>query len=37
MYNVPSAHPHYVAHADIEIHFSSYDLMASQGRDRYTQ
>ena len=34
------AHPCYVAvvvHAEIEIHFSSCDHMASQGSDKHTQ
>ena len=31
------AHPRYVAHAGVEIHFSSCDRMASQGSNRHTQ
>ena len=31
------AHPRYVAHTEVEIHFSSCDCMASQGSDRHTQ
>ena len=31
------AHLRYVAHAEVEIHFSSCDRTASQGSDRHTQ
>ena len=31
------AHPRYVAHAEVEIHFSSCDRTASQGSDRHTR
>ena len=31
------AHPRYVVHTKVEIHFSSCDRMASQGSDRHTQ
>ena len=31
------AHPHYVAHGEVEIHLSSCGRMASQGSDRHTQ
>ena len=31
------AHPRYVAHAEVETHFSSCDRTASQGSDRHTQ
>ena len=31
------AHPHYVAHTEVEIHFSLCNRMASQGSERHTQ
>ena len=31
------AHPCYVAHSEVTIHFNSYKCKASQGSDRHTQ